>query len=139
MEKNTNYHFRQFLNFGLVGIIGSITNLLIFFIVADLLGWNETLSAIVSFSVAVSQNYLLNNYWTYKAENKKRSMRQYIHFVCVSLLGLFINLLVLKLVLTIYPNLKWVTIAQMIGIGAAFGVNFLGSHFFVFKKAGSNG
>ena len=124
----------KFMRFGLVGILGTITNLIIFFIVGDLLKLNENLSAIISFAVAVTQNYMLNAIWTYSDHDQKANIKSYLHFVAVSLVGLAVNLAILNLVLHIFPDLQWKTIAQALGIGTAFVLNFLGSHFLVFRK-----
>ncbi len=126
--------FSKAIQFGLVGILGTVTNLLMFFIIGDILGLNENLSAILSFSLAVTQNYLLNSFWTYRDTIPRASFRKYTHFVAVSLIGLAVNLAVLNSVLYLFPDLKWKTIAQAAGIGTAFILNFVFSHFIVFRK-----
>ncbi len=129
--------FKKAIQFGLVGILGTLTNLLIFFITGDILSFNENLCAVMSFAVAVTQNYLLNAFWTYGDTEQKKSFRQYLHFVGVSLIGLAVNLAVLNTILYLFPDMHWKTIAQAAGIGTAFILNFIGSHFLIFKKGQS--
>lgn len=125
----------KFLRFCIVGGLGTITNLALYFIFVDLLFFNYILISICTFLIAATQNYLLNHIWTFKdiTINKKTSLNGYLKFLFVSLIGLAFNLIVLKLMLTFF-SLPFKVIAQAFGILAGTVINFLGSKFYVFKK-----
>jgi len=129
----------QIFKFGLVGGLGTLTNLLLFYIGADRLGIEANIMTIVGFAVAVTQNYLLNHRFTFskEMEGEPMSLRDYGKFVSVSLLGLAVNLIALNLVLFIWKDIPLQTIAQALGILAGMGVNFIGSKLFVFRKKGA--
>lgn len=124
----------QFFKFAIVGGLGTITNLLIFFIFVDKIGFNVTLISTFAFLVAVSQNYYLNHFWTFShvTIKQKPSFKNYIRFVFVSLTGLVVNLIVLNLLLYFFV-FKYKVFAQGIGIFAGFLINFIGSKKIVFK------
>jgi len=124
----------QFVGFAIVGALGTITNLIIFFIFVDVIKFNPIIISIIAFLIAVTQNYILNHKWTFKnrVADKKLSFEKYIKFIMASLLGLAVNLLVLKLILRYY-DLPLKVIAQATGILAGMTVNFVISKFYVFK------
>ncbi|MGL1892730.1 MAG: GtrA family protein [Spirochaetaceae bacterium] len=124
--------FKRLISFGLVGSLGLITNLIIFYIIADRYMLDKNIAAIICFIIAVSQNYIINTLWTYKGASL--TFVRYVKFVSVSLVGLLINLIVLNLLLTVFPNIPYKTIPQGIGILTAFLINFTASHLFVFSK-----
>lgn len=124
----------RFIRFCITGGLGTITNLIIFFIIADILNLSANVAAIVAFAFAVTQNYFINHFWSFSeySKTKKVSFKDYLKFVSVSLLGLGINIIVLNLILYFFkPNLK--VIAQVFGIAAGLIFNFFGSSRFVFK------
>lgn len=125
----------KFIRFAIVGLLGTITNLLIFWIIVDLLKNSANFGSIIAFVFAVTQNYFLNHFWTFQEYSKrvKVSFKGYLKFVSFSLLGLGVNLLVLNLILH-FLSLPLKVIAQFAGILAGLIVNFLGSSKFVFKK-----
>lgn len=135
-----NKHFHRiynskFIRFSITGGLGTVTNLVIFYIICDLLKQPSNLGAIVAFIFAVTQNYFINHFWTFKDYSKKKkvSFPDYIKFVGVAILGLAVNLLVLNLLLFFFKfPLK--VIAQTIGILVGLFFNYIGSDKFVFKK-----
>ncbi len=126
---------KNFIRFSITGGLGTITNLLIFYILCDRLNLSTNIGAIISFSIAVTQNYIINHFWSFKeySKNNKITFLSYIKFVAVSLFGLAINLAVLNLILLLF-KLPLKVIAQVIGILAGFILNYLGAKLFVFTK-----
>jgi hypothetical protein len=55
----------SFLKFAAVGGAGTMTNLAVFLLLADKIHWNPLAASVISFCLAVSQNYLLNASWTF--------------------------------------------------------------------------
>lgn len=115
---------RQFAQFAIVGGLGMITNLACFFTMVDLGGTNPFAGSFASFSVAVSQNYALNELWTFNASGGNRlGAARYAKFVTSSLLGLGVNLALLGLLLRTgeFPLL---IVPQFIGILGGTLVNY---------------
>ena len=53
----------QFL---IVGLLGTITNLVLFYIFVDILFYPPIIISVLTFLFASIQNYLLNHFWTFK-------------------------------------------------------------------------
>lgn len=125
----------QFIKFAVVGALGTITNLSIFYIFVDKAKFNPTLISSIAFLVAVTQNYLLNHFWTFKniVKEEKPSFKSYFKFVVTSLTGLAVNLSILNVLLYFFV-FKYKVFAQAAGIFAGFLINYIGSKFFVFKS-----
>ncbi len=122
------------LRFLFVGALGTIVNLIIFFIFADYLKFNHNIASIIAFCVAVTQNYFLNHTWSFrKFVNFQVNLNNYIKYVFVNIFGLIVNLIVLNLILMQFnPAIK--TTAQLSGVLAGTIFNFILSRLFVFKK-----
>ncbi|MFN3412326.1 MAG: GtrA family protein [Exilispira sp.] len=124
----------KFLRFSIVGFSGTLTNLLIFWFVVDYLKNSANAGSTIAFIFAVTQNYFLNHFWSFQEYSKRisPSFAGYFKFVCVSLIGFGVNILILNLILH-FLVLPLKVIAQAIGILAGLIVNYLGSSKFVFK------
>ncbi len=122
----------SFLRFIIVGGLGLITSLTIFYSLADILKVDPSISAVIAFCPAVTQNFLLNHYWSFaKVVNYPASLRGFFKYVGIYLLGLCINVLVLNLALVIFhPDLK--VIAQFIGTLSSMIFDFFGIKLLVF-------
>jgi putative flippase GtrA len=124
----------EFLKFGVTGGLGTITNLLIFFLLVDLRKLPEIPVSIGCFIVAGTQNYFLNHLWSFReyTENTRVSINRWAMFLLGSLAGLGINILVMKIVIASFA-LPWKFIAQACGIAAGMVINFIISKFFIFR------
>jgi putative flippase GtrA len=125
----------EFLKFGVTGGLGTIINLLIFFLLVDLAGLPEIPVSIGCFIIAGTQNYFLNHLWSFReyTKNTRLSVKRWAMFLLGSLAGLGINILVMKLVLAAFV-LPWKFIAQACGIIAGMFINFIISKFFIFRR-----
>jgi dolichol-phosphate mannosyltransferase len=125
----------QFIKFAVTGGMGAITNLTIFFVFADLLNLPEIPVSIGCFLIAVSQNYILNHLWSFKINTADAglSFKRWGLFFASSLLGLTVNVTVMKLIL-LHWVLPYKFIAQALGIAAGMVINFFLSKYAVFKK-----
>jgi dolichol-phosphate mannosyltransferase len=133
-KKIAELYENSLVRFLFVGALGTIVNLIIFFIFADYLNFNASISSIFAFSVAVTQNYFLNHVWSFKKfVNFQVNLKSYMKYVFVNIFGLIVNLIMLNLILMQFnPNIK--TTAQLSGVLAGTIFNFLLSRFFVFNK-----
>jgi putative flippase GtrA len=121
--------------FLLVGGLGALTNLAIFFVTVDFQGWNPTVGAVCAFVAAAAQNYLLNHRWTFAHQvgDTGVSLRGYARFMSVAVAALGINIVVLWTILFLFDP-PWKVIAQAVGISAGTAVNFVGSKYWVFTS-----
>ena len=133
-KKITELHENSLWRFLFVGALGTVVNIIIFFIFADYLNFNASVSSIIAFCIAVTQNYLLNHIWSFKKfVNFQVNRKSYIKYVCVNIFGLIINLIVLNLFLMQFnPAIK--ASAQLSGVLAGTFFNFILSRFYVFNK-----
>ena len=117
-----------------VGLLGTITNLALFYFFVDILMFPALQISMITFLIASLQNYILNHFWTFtktmNAEPPK--ILNYFRFLFVAMIGLFVNLLILWwFIETFDPKIK--VIAQAFGIAGGTMFNFLGSKYWVFK------
>jgi putative flippase GtrA len=126
-----------FIKFALTGGLGTVTNLILFFIFADLLNIPEIPVSIGCFLIAVTQNYLINHRWSFGCytANQRPSVKKWLEFTVGSMAGLAVNVLVMQAVLSHFL-LPYKFIAQGIGIAAGMIINFVISNFIVFRKKG---
>jgi len=123
---------KEFVKFGVVGGIGTLVNLAILYLLTEKAGVYYMISAILSFIVAMSSNFILNKLWTFKENIKLEIGKKYLQFGLVSFSALLVNLFFLYIfteVLGIYY-----IISQVLAIGIALIINFLGNKIWTFSK-----
>ncbi len=81
----------RFGKFALVGIAGGVIDFTIFNLLATLLGINSIVASVISFSLAVINNFLLNRAWTFPESRNGHVVKQLIQFAIVSVIGLAIR------------------------------------------------
>lgn len=125
----------QLIRFGIVGGLGSVTNLALFFVLVDRGGMAALLGAFVCFAVAVSQNYVLNEWWTFATRGDGRlAWLRYWKFILASLVGLAVNAAVLSALIVAY-TFPLLVIPQAVGISAGMAINFVASRSLVFRRS----
>ena len=102
MKKLIQPHFLRFL---IVGGLGTITNLVLFFLLVDILQFRPIPITVGTFIIAVLQNYLLNHDWTFSDITKKKPANinglikfLFLAFIFIKLFYLLLSLLVLATV-----------------------------------------
>lgn len=82
---------KRFAKFSMVGVIGAIVDFGTFNLLNTILGvWSVAASAI-SFSAAVTSNFIWNHFWTYPDSRSKPIGRQAGQFAFINLIGLAIR------------------------------------------------
>jgi putative flippase GtrA len=125
----------KFTKFLFVGLLGTITNISIFYIFVDRLFYPPIKISIAGFILASIQNYIFHNNWTFLSKSKKRSLSKvdYFKYLSVSVVSLTVNLSVLQFVLIKYdPSTK--AVGQLIGIASGTIINYLGAKKWVFRE-----
>ena len=104
---------KRFLRFGVVGFSGVFVDMLLLYLLSDstTLGWEETPSKIIAGEVAIINNFLWNDAWTFadissKQRGWKKRFKRLLKFNVICLAGLTLNVLVFKLFLNlIFENI----------------------------------
>ena len=84
-KKAASYLYKNSLvRFLIVGGLGTLINLVVFFIFADIFGKEKNIASIIAFVVAVTQNYVLNHTWSFKKHiSTPMSLKTYIKYFSV--------------------------------------------------------
>lgn len=134
----------QFVKFGIVGGLNSLIylgalNLLITASgIATGLGYTTFVSA--AFIVSVTNSYIWNKYWVFKASQSGGGSGEFIKFVLVNLVGFAINVGAASFVVNVIGAPAGVSASVWANIGAVSAVfitlfwNFIGMKFIVFKR-----
>jgi putative flippase GtrA len=126
---------KQFIKFGTTGGLGTLTNLLLFFLLADKASLPEIPVSIVCFIIAGTQNYIINHKWSFADTSgmSRLSVKKWMLFLCASLAGLALNISVMKLIISNFI-LPYKFIAQAAGIAAGMMIKFTLSKLLVWRK-----
>ncbi len=122
----------EFFKFALVGLIGTVINLLILYFLTEFFGIYYLFSAVVAFIVAASNNFILNKIWTFKEKIRDKILSKYVKFFSISITALLVNLFFLY-IFTEFLGIYYM-ISQIIAIGIALIINFLGNKIWTFSK-----
>lgn len=133
--KRIKINIPKLFRFGIVGSVGSGINLLVYFVASENLHLSVNMSAICAFCVAVSNNYVLNHLWTFKAENELNAVnfQQFIYYFVGNIQGLIINLVALNLVV-IFAGINYRFWGQALGVMLGMLSNFFFAKKFVFNQ-----
>lgn len=87
----TRRELGRFVRFSFVGALGAIVDFGTFNLLTAVIGLWSILASALSFSAAVTSNFLLNRYWVYPDSRSKAVGRQVVQFALVNLVGLIIR------------------------------------------------
>lgn len=119
----------RFLTFLAVGLSGLVVDMTILYLLTDqqTLHWPLTRSKILAAEVAIINNFLWNDRWTFgdmaaKQPGRRQKLRRFAKFNLVCLMGVGINVLILNIIYNwVIPNQY---IANLIAIATATLWNF---------------
>ena len=129
-KNNISISVRQFVKFGLVGILNTIITISIIFVFMKLLNISYIISNVVGYLFGFINSFILNKIWTFaskKSIGRESFLFVVIFVVCYSLQ--LILLIILKEKLQIKPEY-----AQIISIIFYSILNFSGNKFITFRK-----
>jgi len=129
----------QFVKFCITGGLGLLTDMAVFSFLKSYFKVESTILLYVipvfGYVAAVTQNYLINHYWTFGEQMSEASLskKAYVSFFAVSLMALIPRYIVYISFLRYFGNGGFYPhLANFSGIVAATVFNFAGSKFFVF-------
>jgi putative flippase GtrA len=126
MRKRKNWE--QLAKFCAVGATGYLVNLAVYAFLLDVVGLHYLSAAVGSFLVAVTNNYLWNRLWTFRAQRGAVAY-QGVRFFVVSTAALLANLAVLEILVSLGLG---EFVAQAIAIVLVTPVNFVGNKLWSF-------
>ncbi len=93
--KRNRKEFKRFLKFMFVGAMGAIVDFGALNILAHVLDVPVTIAGVISFTLAVTQNFLWNRYWTYPESRAHPAIPQYLQFFVINATALLIRVPIL--------------------------------------------
>ena len=109
----------KFFRFALVGGSGVAVNMLTLWLLHDELGFPLSRSSVVAISLAILNNFLWNNFWTFGESGIQA--RRLAQFIVISLVGMAINLAILNIFFALGVHYA---LGNLAGIGVATAWNF---------------
>ena len=95
----------RFLRFMVVGMLGAVVDFGTFNLLTNLTTIKPVIASVISFSAAVTSNFLWNRYWTYPDSRSRKIANQLIMFTIVNVAGLIIRLPILRFLEIPFRNL----------------------------------
>jgi dolichol-phosphate mannosyltransferase len=124
------HNWIQLIKFGAVGASGYVVNLVVYEIARQQFDIHYIVAAVIAFAFAVTNNFLWNRHWTFKATDGHAGF-QAARFFVVSLVALALNLVLLKVLVAAgmgeFP-------AQAIAVICVTPVNFIGNKLWSFRS-----
>ena len=123
-------NWAQLVRFGTVGASGYVINLAVFAAALHGAGLDKGIAATIAFIVALSNNFVWNRLWTFRAGDGHAGF-QAARFCVVSCAAFALNLVVLY---TLVDGLGMAALpAQALAIATATPLNFIGNKLWSFK------
>jgi putative flippase GtrA len=120
----------QVIRYFFVGGSAALTDLIIFYLLVDILGFNYVLVSILGFIVATLVNYLLSILFVFESGVRFNRFMELFYVYAVSSVGLFVHLATLTLFIEYFNYDKMAS--KVIAIISAFAFNYLLRKYFVF-------
>lgn len=96
LQKYTHI-LQQLTKFIIVGVINTLIDWGIYYVLADVLGWDPLLANIPSFSAATVFSYFASVLWVFDTTTRKTKRRLFIEFIILNLIALGLTELLLYL------------------------------------------
>ena len=120
----------QILKFGIVGVIATIIDFAVLYLLTEFLHVHYLISSIISFTVSVIFNYILSIKWVFEV-NHKQTKKDFVIFVVLSVIGLGINSLIMYLLVD-KLNIHYM-FTKVFATGVVMVYNFITRKIFIEK------
>ncbi len=134
----------QFVKFGITGGLNALIYLGVLNLLINLtgiaVGIYYSLFVSIAFMVAVTNSYIWNKYWVFKASASGVGGGEFAKFFLVNLVGFGINVGTASFIVNFIgvpagiSEALWANIGAVSAVFLTLFVNFIGMKFFVFKK-----
>lgn len=122
-----------FVKFGIVGAVGVFVNYAVYWLLRSIIGANYLLCSVIATEIAILNNFVLNDIWTFKERRAGTSLiKRLLNFHWSRLLGLFVTVGSLYLMVDFAGLNEYVSYIFAIGVGTL--TNFFTSDVYVWPK-----
>ncbi len=123
------FPLRRFLRFGVVGLSGVVVDMAILYLLHTTLGLPLTRSKLVAAEVAIVNNFLWNDAWTFADVSARQQgwsarLKRFLKFNLICLAGLVLNVMVLNVVYNLIFGQRWAYLANLVAIALVTLWNF---------------
>jgi dolichol-phosphate mannosyltransferase len=120
---------KAFLRFALVGLSGVFVDMAVLYLLHTGLGIPLTRSKIFAAEVAIFNNFLWNDLWTFSSISRQQKgwklrFKRFLKFNAICLGGLVLNVLALNFIYNILFGQRWAYLANLIAIALVTVWNF---------------
>ena len=117
----------RFIRFGLVGFSGVFVDLTVFYLLRTVLGFGLTRSTIISAEVAIFNNFLWNDLWTFgdvsqQQQQGRMRLKRLLKFNIICLAGVVLQALIVNLLFNVLGINEY--LAKLMAIAAVTLWNF---------------
>lgn len=113
----------QLVKFGIVGVIATLLEWIIFYICTNQLKIHYSISTIIGFSISTIFNYWASVKWVFDVNKEKSEKLNFILFVVLSIVGLGLNELILWICIEKFAIYNM--IGKVIATGIVMVFNFI--------------
>ena len=126
----------RMIRFGIVGVSGVVVNQGLLMLLHGSFGLPLLLASVVAIETSIITNFILNSRWTWKVD-LGRSVRSWVQkaaqYHAATIVSAFAgNVLVLMTLVHVF-GVDY-RVANLVGIAAGSGLNYLAGEFWVFRK-----
>lgn len=119
----------RFIRFGVVGFSGVFIDMAILYLLHSVFGLNLTRSKILAAEVAILNNFIWNDAWTFadlaqRQQGWKPRLKRFLKFNLICLSGLILNVLALNMLYNVVFGKRWAYLANFLAIGIVTIWNF---------------
>ncbi len=146
LAKRNKKEAKRFLKFMFVGAMGAVVDFGVLNLLAHVFDVPVTIAGVISFSLAVTSNFIWNRYWTYPESRNFPLIPQYLQFFVINATALLIRVPILALLpgpvmnlfisLGIAPTTAEVlanNFALAVAVGIAMFWNFFVNRFITYR------
>ena len=123
--------FYKLFKFGIVGVMNTVVDFLVYTLLVSVLGWGLYISQVVSYSCGMLNSYVVNRKWTFSTKNGFFS-KELVRFILLNLSTMLLGMIIIW-VCTEHLMLHKL-IAKLISTVLVLVINFLVSNFWVFRS-----
>ncbi|MGB3136141.1 MAG: GtrA family protein, partial [Nodosilinea sp.] len=123
------FPMQRFVRFGLVGLSGVVIDMVVLYLLHSTLGLPLTRSKIVAAELAIINNFVWNDAWTFADVSMLQKgwsarLKRFLKFNLVCLAGLVLNVLVLNVIYNVVFAQRWAYVANLLAIAVITFWNF---------------
>lgn len=122
---------KEFLKFAIVGAVNTLIHLFVLYLLVEFFDIWYILASFFAYLFAVTNSFVFNTMWTFRADIKHRPVVRYSKFFIVSSVAALANLFFLYLFTECIG--LWYMFSQIIAIALTLIINFIGNKLWTYK------